>query len=103
MLANFVIDKQKIYFCFFILLDDIRNAQEGLGTCGWILVVLSYVICVLTFPFSLCVTVKVRKIYKRNEKKIIYYRLYKNMKEQLLCVLVEYFLVRKRRQLVKYD
>jgi hypothetical protein len=51
------------YLLFFLnLLDDIRNTQEGLGTCGWILVALSYVICFLTFPFSLCVTVKVRKI-----------------------------------------
>jgi hypothetical protein len=44
---------------YFVLLDDIRNAQEGFGTCGWILVALSYVLCVLTLPFSLCVTVKV--------------------------------------------
>ncbi|CAF0898258.1 unnamed protein product [Adineta steineri] len=44
---------------------DIRNTQEGLGTCGWILVAFSYVICVLTFPFSLCVTVKVVQEYER--------------------------------------
>jgi len=61
----------KKYLFFKILLDDIRNTKEGLGTCGWVLVALSYVICVLTFPFSLCVTVKVRKIkeeeyYKKN-------------------------------------
>jgi len=45
----------------FIISDDIRNTQEGLGTCGWILVLLSYIMCILTFPFSLCVTVKVRE------------------------------------------
>ncbi|CAF0776554.1 unnamed protein product [Rotaria sp. Silwood1] len=44
---------------------DIRNTQEGLGTCGWILVILSYIICLLTFPFSLCVTVKVVQEYER--------------------------------------
>jgi len=51
----------KIYFYyeFIFLLDDIRNTHEGIGTCGWILVVISYIICALTFPFSLCVTVKV--------------------------------------------
>lgn len=56
-----------IFLFYFILLDDIRDTKEGLGTCGWILVAFSYVICALTFPFSLCVTVKVRKI---NIKKI---------------------------------
>lgn len=41
------------------LLDDVRNTEEGLGTCGWILVAISYFLCIITFPFSLCVTVKV--------------------------------------------
>lgn len=44
---------------------DIRNTEEGLGTCGWILVALSYFLCIITFPFSLCVTVKVVQEYER--------------------------------------
>jgi hypothetical protein len=59
---------------YFVLLDDIRNAQEGFGTCGWILVALSYVLCVLTLPFSLCVTVKVSEkifVLKENINSII--------------------------------
>jgi hypothetical protein len=94
--------KKNFFFDFFVLLDDIRNTKEGFGTCGWILVAISYALCVLTFPFSLCVTVKVRKIEKEYDEKSLYNRLYKNIKEQLLCVLVEYCLVRKRRKLVKY-
>lgn len=46
---------------FFLLLVDARNADEGIGTCGWILVGLSYVMFALTFPFSLCVSVKVNE------------------------------------------
>ena len=32
---------------------------DPLGLCGWILTVFSYVLVVLTFPFSLCVCLKV--------------------------------------------
>ncbi|CAF5192271.1 unnamed protein product, partial [Rotaria magnacalcarata] len=35
------------------------------GTCGWILVALSYFLCLVTFPFSVCVTVKVVQEYER--------------------------------------
>ena len=43
---------------------DVRAVSEDynpepLGLCGWILTVLSYVLVVLTFPFSLCVCLKV--------------------------------------------
>ncbi|CAF5198658.1 unnamed protein product, partial [Rotaria magnacalcarata] len=44
---------------------DVRNAEEGVGICGTILVVLSYVLCALTFPFSLCIAVKVVQEYER--------------------------------------
>ncbi|CAF3216663.1 unnamed protein product [Rotaria socialis] len=44
---------------------DVRNAEEGVGICGSILVVLSYVLCALTFPFSLCIAVKVVQEYER--------------------------------------
>ena len=46
-------------------LDDVRDSEEGLGTCGWILVALSYFLCVITLPFSLCATVKVVQEYER--------------------------------------
>ncbi|CAF4973930.1 unnamed protein product, partial [Rotaria sp. Silwood1] len=45
--------------------DDVRNTEEGISACGWVLVVLSYIICVLTFPFSLCVAIKVIQEYER--------------------------------------
>jgi len=44
---------------------DIRHTEEGIGTCGWILVGLSYFLCILSFPFSLCLTVKVVQEYER--------------------------------------
>ncbi|CAM4979334.1 unnamed protein product [Rotaria socialis] len=44
---------------------DVRNAEEGVGICGSILVVLSYVLCAFTFPFSLCIAVKVVQEYER--------------------------------------
>jgi hypothetical protein len=34
--------------------------MPGLGGCGWILTVLSWVLIGLTFPISLCVCLKVR-------------------------------------------
>ncbi|CAF3535215.1 unnamed protein product [Rotaria socialis] len=45
--------------------NDIRNTEEGIGACGWILVILSYILVILTFPFSLCVTIKVIQEYER--------------------------------------
>ncbi|CAF1073029.1 unnamed protein product [Rotaria sp. Silwood1] len=44
---------------------DIRDSEEGIGACGWVLVILSYIVCILTFPFSLCVTIKVVQEYER--------------------------------------
>ncbi|CAF1053539.1 unnamed protein product [Rotaria sordida] len=44
---------------------DVRNTEQGLGACGWILVVLSYILCALTFPFSLCIAIKVVQEYER--------------------------------------
>lgn len=83
--------------------DDIRNTNEGLGTCGWILVALSYFLCALTFPFSLCVTVKVNKIRRetiflcRSSFHFLFFifRSFKNMNELLLCVWVEFYQVRE--------
>ncbi|CAF4551045.1 unnamed protein product, partial [Rotaria magnacalcarata] len=39
--------------------------EEGIGVCGWVLVVLSYILCALTFPFSLCFIIKVVQEYER--------------------------------------
>ena len=88
----------KISFLFW--LDDIRNTQEGLGTCGWILVALSYVMCVLTFPFSLCVTVKVSRTLRTGSSRSgDAFRWYKNMSEQWSCAWVVFFLVRKEESM----
>lgn len=46
--------------------DDPRESpNDGIGACGWILVVLSYLLVVLTFPFSLCLCIKVVQEYER--------------------------------------
>ncbi|CAF1198221.1 unnamed protein product [Rotaria sordida] len=45
--------------------NDVQNREEGLGACGMALVVLSYILCALTFPFSLFLTLKVVKEYER--------------------------------------
>lgn len=45
---------------------ELREAAEaGLGICGWILTVLSFVIVVVTFPFSLLFCIKVVQEYER--------------------------------------
>ncbi|XP_064650286.1 band 7 protein AGAP004871-like isoform X8 [Lineus longissimus] len=43
--------------------DD--RAVEGLGCCGWILTIISWLMVGLTFPFSLCVCLKVVQEYER--------------------------------------
>ncbi|XP_037528472.1 band 7 protein AGAP004871 isoform X4 [Rhipicephalus sanguineus] len=42
-----------------------ESAETGLGLCGWILTVLSFVIVVVTFPFSLLFCIKVVQEYER--------------------------------------
>ncbi|XP_075525026.1 band 7 protein AGAP004871-like isoform X1 [Dermacentor variabilis] len=42
-----------------------ESAEAGLGICGWILTVLSFVIVVATFPFSLLFCIKVVQEYER--------------------------------------
>lgn len=42
-----------------------ESAETGLGICGWILTVLSFVIVVVTFPFSLLFCIKVVQEYER--------------------------------------
>lgn len=46
--------------CLYLDTDDPRQSgNEGIGACGYALVGLSYVLVVLTFPFSLCICIKV--------------------------------------------
>ncbi|CAF1177821.1 unnamed protein product [Rotaria sp. Silwood1] len=45
--------------------DPRQSPNEGIGACGWILVVLSYILIVMTFPFSLCLCIKVVQEYER--------------------------------------
>ncbi|CAF3449997.1 unnamed protein product [Rotaria socialis] len=45
--------------------DRMASAEEGIGACGWVLVILSYILCALTFPFSLCFIIKVVQEYER--------------------------------------
>ena len=39
--------------------DPRRSANDGAGVCGWILVILSYILVAITVPFSLCLCIKV--------------------------------------------
>ncbi|KAK1169548.1 erythrocyte band 7 integral membrane protein-like [Acipenser oxyrinchus oxyrinchus] len=39
--------------------------QNGLGCCGWILVIISYVLVIITFPFSIWMCIKIIKEYER--------------------------------------
>ncbi|CAF0955819.1 unnamed protein product [Adineta steineri] len=45
--------------------DPRQSANDGVGACGWILVILSYFLVAITFPFSLCVCIKVVQEYER--------------------------------------
>jgi len=41
------------------------DTSEGLGFCGWMLTVISWILVILTFPLSLCVCMKVVQEYER--------------------------------------
>ncbi|CAF3155569.1 unnamed protein product [Rotaria sp. Silwood2] len=45
--------------------NEVQNPEEGLGACGMVLVVLSYILFAFTFPFSLFLALKVIKEYER--------------------------------------
>jgi erythrocyte band 7 integral membrane protein len=45
--------------------DPRRSANDGVGVCGWILVILSYILVTITVPFSLCLCIKVVQEYER--------------------------------------
>ena len=51
---------QNIICCVYLDNDDPRQSSyEGIGACGYILVGLSYFLVVISFPFSLCICIKV--------------------------------------------
>ncbi|NXL76563.1 STML3 protein, partial [Leptocoma aspasia] len=43
----------------------IADRQEGIGVCGWILVSLSYLLVLITFPISIWTCIKVVREYER--------------------------------------
>jgi len=45
--------------------DSRQTANDGSGACGVILIALSYLLVVITFPFSLCFCIKVVQEYER--------------------------------------
>lgn len=45
--------------CFFIFTD---SPSAGLGVCGWILVAISFLFTVITFPMSIWMCIKVKKV-----------------------------------------
>ncbi|CAF3579332.1 unnamed protein product [Rotaria sp. Silwood1] len=45
--------------------NEVQNPEEGLGACGMVLVALCYILCAITFPFSLFLGLKVIKEYER--------------------------------------
>ncbi|CAH1787609.1 unnamed protein product [Owenia fusiformis] len=45
--------------------DKNTQAEEGIGCCGYILMGLSYLLIIITFPISLCMCIKVVQEYER--------------------------------------
>merc|ERR1719460_2040604 len=45
--------------------DGADDAEDGIRICGWLLTALSWVIVLVTLPFSLCVLLKVVQEYER--------------------------------------
>jgi len=48
-----------------IMQDDANISDAGIGMCGWILFVMSWLIVIVTLPFSLCILLKVVQEYER--------------------------------------
>ncbi|CAF1117427.1 unnamed protein product [Rotaria sp. Silwood1] len=45
--------------------NEVQHPEGGLGACGMVLVALCYILCAITFPFSLFLGLKVIKEYER--------------------------------------
>uniref|UniRef100_A0A8D0L4C9 Podocin n=1 Tax=Sphenodon punctatus TaxID=8508 RepID=A0A8D0L4C9_SPHPU len=50
---------------FFPPSSFIPSPREGIGVCGWILVSLSFLLVLITFPFSIWMCIKIVKEYER--------------------------------------
>ena len=48
-----------------IMQDDANISDAGIGMCGWVLFVISWLIVIITLPFSLCILLKVVQEYER--------------------------------------
>jgi hypothetical protein len=66
---------------------DLKDKGEQSGYCFGVLIVLSYVLVVVTFPLSLCFCLKVSGLIFFEQNEFCFYvinqRLYKNMNELL--------------------
>ena len=40
--------------------DDYERGSNSIGSCGWVLFLISWLLVMITLPFSLCVLLKVR-------------------------------------------
>uniref|UniRef100_A0A8B9UGF3 Stomatin like 3 n=1 Tax=Anas zonorhyncha TaxID=75864 RepID=A0A8B9UGF3_9AVES len=45
--------------------EELVHQREGIGVCGWILVSISFLLVVITFPFSIWACIKVVREYER--------------------------------------
>ena len=54
-----------ILFYYFLFLDR-GDGESHIGCCGYILMLLSWLLIIVTFPFSLCLCIKVRNFFKNN-------------------------------------
>ncbi|XP_078604631.1 stomatin-like isoform X8 [Branchiostoma floridae x Branchiostoma japonicum] len=52
-------------FRFYLLYVAFEAEDAGLGCCGWIITIISYIIVICTFPVALCICIKVVQEYER--------------------------------------
>ena len=62
--------KVKIFFYFQIIVDANDNVSEGFGCCGYLLIGISYILCVVTFPISLIFCIMVTTYFLFVESKV---------------------------------
>ncbi|XP_040387191.1 stomatin isoform X1 [Cygnus olor] len=53
------------YPCRGLAFHSVDDSNAGLGVCGWILVIISYIFTLVTFPISIWMCIKVVKEYER--------------------------------------
>jgi hypothetical protein len=80
-----MIKRRRVKFVSFL---DLKDKREPSGYFFGILIVLSYILVILTFPLSLCFCLKVRIFIYINKNEMNFFflinqRLYKNMNELL--------------------